>query len=1127
VKSSRAARTSRRDTIPADPRWFEGAVVYELSVRGFFDSDGDGTGDFRGLTSKLDYVRDLGATALWLQPFYPSPLRDDGYDVSDFCSVDPSCGSLADFSAFLRAAHDRGLRVLTEVPFSHTSVDHPWFQRARRAPSGSRDRDFYLWSGDSRRFGDAPVLFDGETSNWTFDRKAGAYYWHRSYAHEPILNFHSPDVRREMARALDFWLSAGVDGIRLGAPSLLFAREGTACENLPEVHDLLRAIRSHVDEAFPGRILLTEADLWPDQVASYFGRGDECQVVAHSPLASRLFEALASEDRYPVMDVLEQTVPSPEGTQWALFLRNHDELGLRRVTIEARDALRRAYAPSPQTRDRGGIRRRLAPLLDNDRRRIELMFGLLLSLPGVPVIYYGDELGMGDNVFLRGRGSVRTPMQWSADRNAGFSRAPAPRVFRPPVQDREFSFATVNVGSEASNPHSLLWWTRRALAARQRRAALRRGSLQVLHPENRKIIAFQRTHQDDDTVVVVANLSRHAQWVDLDLEALQGRRPVELFGQTEFPPVTEKPYRLSLGPYGFYWFALDAAAHGQSSGPRRTLPVLAVEGGWEAVLAPGARGSLEAVLPDFLRSQRWFRSKARSIRGVELLDAVRVPLDESAAYLALIKVSYAQGESESYALPLAFAGGEAAGRIGREMGGAAIADLKASPEAGVLYGAERSPRFAAALLETISRRGRLRGATGDVVATTTRALPGDSLGAEGLEPSVLTAEQSNTSIRYGRRYMLKLFRHVESGTSPDLEIGRFLTEEAAFPHSPAVCGALEYRLHDGPPAALAILQAFVPNEGDAWSYTLDAMARYLESLAASPEGGHGPHPPVDSSFRDLAAAPVSGEARRRVGSYLDSAALLGRRTAELHLALASSDDDEAFAPEPFTEDDQRSLHQSVRRLSASVFDLLKHRRDSLPEGTRRAADALLARRDDVAGRFQPLVGGAIGGERIRVHGDYHLGQVLWTGGDFMIIDFEGEPARPLAVRQSKQSPLRDVAGMLRSFHYAAYQGLVSHRAAAGSTPGGNPGLEAWADAWHRWVGAAYLRGYLEAGAGATFLPAREDDLEVLLVVHLLEKAIYELGYELNNRPDWAILPLLGIAHLLDEPHGAQPKGGSA
>jgi maltose alpha-D-glucosyltransferase / alpha-amylase len=1096
-------------------------VVYELSVRSFFDSNGDGVGDFRGLSSKLDYLRDLGVAALWLQPFYPSPLRDDGYDVSDFCAVHPSCGSLADFSSFVKTARDHGLRVISELPLSHTSVDHPWFQRARRAPSGSRHRDFYVWSDDPSRFGDAPVLFEAETSNWALDPNAGAYFWHRFYSHEPALNFDSPDVRREMIRVLDFWLKAGVDGIRLDAPSVLFPREGTSCDNRPEVHELLRTLRSHVDEAFPGRVLLTEADLWPDQVASYFGRGDECQLVGHSPLASRLFEALASEDRYPVVDVLEQTVPSPPGTRWALFLRNHDELALRCVTLEERDALHRAYASSPRLRAHGGIRRRLAPLLDNDRRRIELMLGLLLSLPGVPVIYYGDELGMGDDVFSSDRGSIRTPMQWSADRNAGFSTAAARDIFRPPVQDPAFAFTTVNVGTEAANPNSLLWWTRRTLGARQGRAALRRGSLRLLHPENRKVLAFERVWQDD-VHLVVANLSRHAQWVDLDLGAHCGRRPVELFGRTEFPLLDDQPYRLSLGPYGFYSFALETAGAPQALEASRSLPVLAVEGSWDAILAPPARHSLEAALPGFLRSQRWFRSKARRIRAVDLFDAV--PVSGIPACVAFLKVSYAQGDPESYALPLAFATGAAAGRLRRELGQGVVAVLTAGGKTGILYGAERSPDFASALLGLISRRRRLRGVSGDVVATTSRALPRGPLEGD-LEPSVLTAEQSNTSIRYGRRFILKLFRHVEPGTSPDLEVGLFLTQTAAFPHSPAVCGALEYRPHDGPPAALGILQAFVSNKGDAWSYSLDALARFFASLEASPDGSRGPNPLVATGLSGLAGARASEEARRRVGSYLDSAALLGRRTAELHLALASSDDDEAFAPEPFTEDDQRSLHQSVRRLSASVFDLLRHRRDSLPDGTRRAADALLARRDDVAGRFRPLVGGAIGGERIRVHGDYHLGQVLWTGADFMIIDFEGEPARPLAVRQSKQSPLRDVAGMLRSFHYAAHQGLVAHSTSIRGVA--RRGLETWAEAWHQWVGAAYLRGYLDAAAGATFLPTRPKGLESLLVVHLLEKAIYELGYELNNRPDWAILPLLGMAHLLDGPQAPQTKGGRA
>jgi maltose alpha-D-glucosyltransferase/alpha-amylase len=1098
--------------------WYKDAVVYELSVRAFCDGDGDGVGDFRGLLSRLDYLQDLGVSALWLQPFYPSPMRDDGYDVTDLTAIHPTQGTLSDFRSFLKEAHRRGLRVITEMVMNHTSDQHPWFRRARRAREGSRERGFYVWSDDPRRYAEAPVLFgDFEASNWTWDPVAGCYYWHRFYSHQPDLNYDSPAVRHEILRAVDFWLGEGIDGLRLDAVSFLFEREGTSCENLPETLEFLRSLRRHVEESYPGRVLLTEANLWPDEAATYFAAGKGCQMVSHTALMPRLFTALHTEDRYPVVDILDQTPAVPEAEQWMLFVRNHDELTLRMVTDEERDTMYRAYAADPQARVNEGIRRRLAPLLGNDRRRIELLTGLLLSLPGTPVVYYGDEIGMGDNIYLGDRDAVRTPMQWSADRNAGFSTASPPRVYLPPVADSEFAFTAVNVEAQRENPQSLLWWTRRTIALRRKHRAFGRGRLEFLQPANRRVLAFLRTWERE-RLLVVASFSRYVQHVELDLSPLADLRPVEIFGHTEFPPIGREPYPLTLAPHGFYWFSLEtptAAARAHDE-PAAAPPRLEVEGGWESLLQDRSRETLEAALPGFLQGRRWFAGKASRIRSVELIDAAALPGGRGSPWIVLARVAFAQGEAQTYAVPLAAAFGEDAGRLRATHPSAVICDLAAREGSGLLYGAERQPGFPRALLEAVGRGRRFRGKDGEIVGVRTRAWrerrPAD---LEALEASVLSAEQSNTSIRYGDRFILKLFRKVESGPNPDLELGTFLTERAGFTHIPPVCGCLEYRPRKGSPAALAILLGFVPNQGDAWEYTLDAVSRYLDRLSVDARGTQ--LAPADGKgLLSLAGEPEPSLARDFVGAYLDSAALLGRRTAELHMALASERGDPAFAPEAFSRHDQRSLHQSCRNLTEEVLTLLKRRLSDLPPEAKVLADRVLARRADLLRRFRPLLERRLTAERTRTHGDYHLGQVLWTGRDFVIIDFEGEPARALSTRRSKRSPLRDVAGMLRSYHYAAHQGFSNHVARGAVRSEQTGAVGSWTDRWYGWTASAFLRSYLETARGAAFLPADRGELGDLLVVHLLEKAVYELAYELNNRPAWVGLPLQGIADLLEE-----------
>jgi maltose alpha-D-glucosyltransferase / alpha-amylase len=1102
-----------------EPLWYKDAIFYELRVGAFNDSDGDGAGDFRGLTARLDYLRDLGVNTLWLLPFYPSPFRDDGYDISDYTDIHPDLGNLEDFREFLREAHRHGLRVVTELVINHTSDQHPWFQRARRSPPGSRWRDFYVWSDTPERYRDARVIFkDFEPSNWTWDPVAKAYYWHRFYSHQPDLNFDHPAVRKAIFAALDFWLNLGVDGLRLDAVPYLYEREGTNCENLPETHAFLRELRRHVDHRYRDRMLLAEANQWPEDAVVYFGGGDECHMAFHFPVMPRLFMGLHMEDRFPIVDILAQTPEIPEGCQWALFLRNHDELTLEMVTDEERDYMYRVYAHDAQARINLGIRRRLAPLVGNDRRRIELMNALLFSLPGTPVIYYGDEIGMGDNFYLGDRNGVRTPMQWSGDRNAGFSRANPQRLYLPVIVDPQFHYESVNIEAQQNNPHSLLWWMKRLIALRKRHRAFGRGQISFLYPANRKVLAFIRRHGDEQ-ILVVANLSRFVQYVELDLTAFKGMIALELFGRTPFPPIGDLPYLLTLGPHSFYWFALER--------PRTEAPViptaeqppplrLEVEGSWENVFegAPGA--ALVAALPALLRPRRWFGGKAMDIKAATIASTVRFEHEAGVAHFAMIRVEYVQaGGPETYVWPLTFAADAAAAVVQANTPHAVVLELQVtgrddSRSVGVLYDAMEDPTLCAALLDAIGRRRRFKAAGGELVATTTRAfreLRGPA--KEMLGAATVRGEQTNTSVVYGDQLILKLYRRVAEGVNPDLEVGRFLTERTRFTHAAAVAGAIEYRLGRAAPTTVAILQQFVPNAADAWRYTIDQVRRYFDRALAKHQEG-ATVTVSDHSVLDLTAEeppPLVGE---MLGAYVELARLLGRRTAELHVALASRPDDPAFAAEPFTSFYQRALYQSMRNLSERVFRLLHERLRSLPAETQAEARALEGANDSVLASFHTVLGRTVPTVRMRVHGDYHLGQVLYTGKDFVIIDFEGEPARSLSERRLKRSALVDVAGMLRSFDYAVHTVLYRAAGEAVIRPDDVPVLAPWARFWGQWAGSAFLRAYLQQAGDAPFVPRAREELARLLNALLLEKNVYELGYELNNRPEWVRIPLAGI-----------------
>jgi maltose alpha-D-glucosyltransferase/alpha-amylase len=1120
----------RKESGPADPLWYKDAIFYELRVRSFYDSNGDGVGDFPGLTAKLEYLQSLGVTTLWLLPFYPSPMRDDGYDISSYTEVHPDCGTLAEFKTFLRVAHRRGLHVVTELVLNHTSDQHEWFQRARRAPAGSKEREFYVWSDTAEKYKEARVIFqDFEPSNWTWDTVAKAYYFHRFYSHQPDLNFDNPVVRKEMLRVVDFWLGLGVDGLRLDAVPYLFEREGTNCENLPETHNFLRELRSYIDSHFSNRMMLAEANQWPEDAVAYLAEGKECHMAFHFPIMPRMFMSVRMEDRFPLTDIWAQTPPIDPSCQWALFVRNHDELTLEMVTDEERDYMYRAYAQESRMRINMGIRRRLAPLLGNNRRAIELINGLLFALPGTPVLYYGDEIGMGDNVYLGDRDGVRTPMQWSGDRNSGFSSANPQRLILPVVIDYEYHYQTINVEAQEANRHSLLWWMRRLIALRRQFKAFGRGAMEFLTPENPRVIAFVREFEGEH-ILVVANLSRFVQYVELDLSRFKGMCPIELFSHSPFPQIGELPYLLTLGPHGFLWFSVEQPRAGVVADlSDYHTPRIQLTSATDGLLRAQTRQALKRVLPEYLPRCRWFRSKTRTIKSADIADLVPLHEGENAHQVAIVNVDYANAEPETYVLPLGIAIGAHArdlrsqwpehviadvtlpNRNGNSNGGAATADADRNGDGeGVLYDATVDPRFGREMIAMIERHRRGRGQSTEFGAHATdefRRLYGNG---EFPDPRILKAEQSNTSIMFGDRFILKLFRKLESGLNPDIEVGRFLTERAHFPNTPPLAGWIDYKNGRAEPRNLAILQGFVANQGDAWQFTRAELERYFENAATRTEPPRIPDKPMVELIEQSDPDPIATE---MIGAYLDASRMIGRRVAEMHLALLVDQNDPDFAPEPYSALYQRSVYQSMRNLLGRVMRLLNGRMRSLPKEITANAQAVFDHRDAIGAKFDSFLKHRLSVVRQRTHGDLHLGQMLYTGKDFVIIDFEGEPARPLTERRRKRAALRDVAGMLRSFEYAAFSEMTRQLKTGALGKADYAVMEPWARFWQTWCSWAFLRGYVETANGTPILPKNREELPVLLDAFVLEKAIYELGYELDNRPDWVFIPLHGISEI--------------
>ncbi len=1074
-----------------DPEWYRDAVIYQLHIKAFCDSNGDGIGDIPGLISKLDYIQQLGVSAIWLLPFYPSPLRDDGYDIADYTAVHPAYGTIDDFKKLVDAAHERGIRLITELVINHTSDSHPWFQRARRAPPGSPERDFYVWSDTEDRYQGTRIIFvDSETSNWTWDKVAGAYFWHRFYSHQPDLNFANPRVFEEVVAAMRFWLDLGVDGLRLDAVPYLCEEEGTNNENLPATHEVLRRIRAEIDASYPDRMLLAEANQWPEDTRPYFGEGDECHMAFHFPLMPRMYMALAQEDRHPITDILRQTPDIPDGCQWALFLRNHDELTLEMVTDEERDYLWKTYAVDPRARINLGIRRRLASLMDNDRRKIELMNILLFSMRGTPVIYYGDEIGMGDNFYLGDRDGVRTPMQWSIDRNGGFSRAEPQRLYLPLLMDPIYGYHAVNVESQQSDASSLLNWTRRMVAVRKNHQAFGRGSVEFVYPSNRRILAFLR-ELDGETILCVANLSRSAQAAELDLSRFSGCVPIELTGGASFPPIGDATYVLTLPAYGYFWFVLADQKHlprwyVPPPDPLPELITLVMGDSWQGMLGTREGRHLErSVLKKYLVRQRWFAAKSEGIDDVSLTPLASLNGGDVDHMLSTLEVRSGSGGAQRYFLPVTLRWKEAGAEARRPY---ALAKVRRGSRLGTLYDGAGDEGFFASLAEHL-RAGRsieVRG--GELRFRRSAALPDAT---EDEQIRVVGGDQSNASAVIGDAIMLKVYRRIDVGSHPEVEMSRYLTESAGFTNTPRFMGSLEFASETDESVVLAVALEFVKNQGDAWHVVTEALTKALEEFGLNPAGEELPN----------------------LTFPIDIGKKLGRRTADLHVALSQPTQNPAFSPEPIAADDICRWVQLTRREADDTFAALRRLdRSTLPPATVQCVELLLERAGEVSATIDRLERLSPSGMKTRVHGDYHLGQMLIVQNDLVIVDFEGEPSRSLAERHEKTCPLSDLAGALRSLDYAAWTALDRVRAegVVASEHLGPLALR-WRDRQIQDCINSYRKIVKAAGA----YPSDTATADGLLVLFLLRKALYELRYEVGSRPAWLSIPTRGIIGLLD------------
>jgi maltose alpha-D-glucosyltransferase / alpha-amylase len=1101
-QGERLASASRMSSIGAtkmpaaqdeDELWYKDAIIYQLHVKAFADSNNDGIGDFAGLTEKLDYLQDLGVTTLWLLPFYPSPGRDDGYDIADYGAINPDFGTMKDFRRFIVEAKRRGLRVIIELVVNHTSDQHHWFKRARRSDPKSSARNWYVWSDTDQKYQGTRIIFtDTEKSNWTWDPEAGQFYWHRFFSHQPDLNFDNPRVVNALVQVMKRWLDTGVDGFRLDAIPYLCERDGTNNENLPETHAIIRRLRAELDNYAKGKVLLAEANQWPEDVQHYFGNSDECHMAYHFPLMPRIYMAIAQEDRFPITDILRQTPDIPANCQWALFLRNHDELTLEMVTDVERDYLWSTYANDPRARINVGIRRRLAPLMDNDRRKIELMDSLLLSFPGTPIIYYGDEIGMGDNIYLGDRNGVRTPMQWTPDRNGGFSRTDPARLYAPMIMDPVYGYEAVNVEAQSRSLSSLLSSTKRLISVRKSTLAFGRGSMTFIRPANRAVLAYVR-QLGEEVILCVANLSRSAQATELDLSAFRDRVPLEMLGRTLFPAIGELPYMITLAPYGFYWFRLQERDKSEPAAPSVVpeFETLVVPVGATWVSLARTRSVFECdVLPGHLARSRWYPVHTGSLIHPTLTSAVPFcDIGDNRPWLAFFEV--AEDETKTrYVLPMQIEWV----RFDRERYNPnALAAVRQGAREGTLLDVAADPIFIALLFRNLDQRLTIEENGLSLEFTPTSKFTGKPV-RQPERISQVDDSPASSTVLVDDDYVVKLYRKLAAGIHPEIETGRYLTEVAGFANAPALLGSVEL-IEGDQRSAIAVVHAQIGNQGDAWTVTAAYLDRFLEEQ------------------RLLAA---NGEARESEHQilYLRHMSQIGRRTAELHLAFASASGLIDFTPEPVRPPDVGRWTETIVRSAERMFDSLRHHSSVFSDSDRPMIDQLLAQQDGLRDRLSRLLPPKAEALNLRLHGDLQLGKLLIVKDDIFITGFEGDPRRPIDERRRKAPAARDVASLIWSIE-ASTQAARERALHLAPDERGNPGaaLTEWADR----STAALLASYRELMTGSPIWPADRLAARRMLNFFQIEKAFEVLEAELTQRPEGALATLTRLSRMLSHP----------
>lgn len=1085
--------------------WYKDAIIYELHIKAFFDSNNDGIGDFQGLLQKLDYLQELGVTAIWLLPFYPSPLRDDGYDIADYYSINPRYGTIEQFQQLLEEAHKRNLKVITELVINHTSDQHPWFQRARVSPKGSPERDYYVWTDDPTQYKDVRIIFqDFETSNWTWDPVARQYYWHRFFHHQPDLNYDNPQVQEEVFKIVDYWCAMGVDGFRLDAVPYLYEREGTNGENLPETHTFLKKLRSYIDERYEGTCFLAEANMWPEDSASYFGNGDECHMNYHFPVMPRMFMSLQREDRYPITDIFDQTPAIPETCQWATFLRNHDELTLEMVTDEERDYMYKVYAKDPKARINLGIRHRLAPLMDNDRRRIELMNSLLFALPGTPVIYYGDEIGMGDNFYLGDRDGVRTPMQWSPDRNAGFSATNPQKLYLPVIIDPQYHYESVNVETQKSNTSSLYWYMKRIINMRKKYKAFGRGDINFINVDNPKILAFTRNYENE-TLLIVVNLSKYPQAAELDLHDYIGYTPSEVFSKNHFPLVKEgAPYLLTMGPHSYYWFVLNKKETEILKEER--LPLIRLKQ-WDEITSADTVDFLETfVLADYLKKVNWFIGKNRFIHSVTVSSKNPLQINSCSAFVFIIEVAYENGLPESYFLPVAFTRGDEARSLKSDYPTSVIADLLIGEEDGVLTDAlylQSIHQCFVRMLAGIEPSGAFQLSVKDEFKSYVKEHP-------EIRSRMHEGEQLNTNITFDNKYFLKIFRKIDRGITPDIEISRYLSEEVHFEYSPPYIGSIDLKLDY--PVSIGLLEIMVENHGTGLTFMQERVNNYIERILSRDREVIRKYEIKGSLVNPVSYGELTEELKEFIGNTgAEQARLIGIRTAELHLALAAGTTPE-FRPEEFSLHYQRSLYSGLQSLGREAFQTLERRWPYLPEEFRDSARQLYGQRNHLMDKLKKIYEKKYDVVKTRIHGFFGLREILLTGKDLMIHNYNGNPLRSYSERKLKRSPIRDLAGMIRSIYYVVYEGFLSNTQIRKEEL---TELLPFADSWAHYITNFLLRGYYDTIQDKPFIPSDQSDRKIMIEAYIIENALHYLNYDLKTRPQKAIIPIRLIELMLD------------